>query len=54
MKKILVAILSIAMACGIGFAAMGCSEKGDIAKYIPAKRVRERATRSWNLRASRR
>ncbi len=33
MKKILVAILSIAMACGIGFAAMGCSEKGDIAKY---------------------
>ena len=30
MKKIILAAASIAMACGIGFAAVGCGAKGDI------------------------
>lgn len=30
MKKIILAAASIAMACGIGFAAVGCGTKGDI------------------------
>ena len=30
MKKILMAIASLAMACGIGFAAVGCGNSGDI------------------------
>lgn len=33
MKKILMAIASAAMACGIGFAAVGCGSNGDISVY---------------------
>ena len=33
MKKILMAIASAALACGIGFAAVGCGSNGDISVY---------------------
>ena len=33
MKKILMAVASAVLACGIGFAAVGCSSNGDISVY---------------------
>ena len=33
MKKIIMAIASTVLACGIGFAAVGCSDSGDISVY---------------------